>query len=142
MEPLKDGVIATYEEHEDSVYASCWSTADPWVFASLSYDGRLVINKVPRAEKYKILLWMDLLIFWFVRHSYILSNILKECLKSKNVQFIVIYYWINVIYKVCPWFLFNGTEYLFQIAVYVTLRKIICISMKSPCCRFEWNKSI
>lgn len=142
MEPLKDGVIATYEEHEDSVYASCWSTADPWVFASLSYDGRLVINKVPRAEKYKILLWMDLLIIWFVRHSYILSNILKECLKSKYVQFIVIYYWINVIYKVCPWFLFNGTDYLFQIAVYVTLRKNICISMKSLCCHFEWNKSI
>ena len=60
MDPPKDGVIATYEEHEDSVYASCWSTADPWVFASLSYDGRLVINKVPRAEKYKILLQVDL----------------------------------------------------------------------------------
>ncbi|KAL5016610.1 hypothetical protein ScPMuIL_006199 [Solemya velum] len=52
----KDGVIATYEEHEDSVYAVSWSAADPWVFASLSYDGRLVINRVPRAEKYKILL--------------------------------------------------------------------------------------
>ncbi|XP_069126502.1 EARP and GARP complex-interacting protein 1-like isoform X1 [Argopecten irradians] len=52
----KDGVIATYEEHEDSVYATDWSSADPWVFASLSYDGRLVINRVPRAEKYKILL--------------------------------------------------------------------------------------
>ncbi|XP_060081010.1 EARP and GARP complex-interacting protein 1-like [Ylistrum balloti] len=52
----KDGVIATYEEHEDSVYASDWSSADPWVFASLSYDGRLVINRVPRVEKYKILL--------------------------------------------------------------------------------------
>ncbi|XP_071502284.1 EARP and GARP complex-interacting protein 1-like [Diadema antillarum] len=55
-EPMKDGVIATYEEHEDSVYAAEWSTADPWLFASLSYDGRLVINRVPRAEKYKILL--------------------------------------------------------------------------------------
>lgn len=55
-EPPADGVIATYEEHEDSVYAVAWSTADPWVFASLSYDGRLVINRVPRAEKYKILL--------------------------------------------------------------------------------------
>ncbi|KAJ8306607.1 hypothetical protein KUTeg_017152 [Tegillarca granosa] len=55
-DPPKDGVIATYEEHEDSVYAVDWSTADPWVFASLSYDGRLVINRVPRAEKYKILL--------------------------------------------------------------------------------------
>lgn len=56
QETPKDGVIATYEEHEDSVYAVDWSTADPWVFASLSYDGRLVINRVPRAEKYKILL--------------------------------------------------------------------------------------
>ncbi|XP_067678479.1 EARP and GARP complex-interacting protein 1-like [Haliotis asinina] len=55
-EPPKDGVISTYEEHEDSVYAVDWSTADPWVFASLSYDGRLVINRVPRTEKYKILL--------------------------------------------------------------------------------------
>ena len=55
-EPTKDGVIATFDEHEDSVYAVEWSTADPWVFASLSYDGRLVINRVPRAEKYKILL--------------------------------------------------------------------------------------
>ncbi|XP_041359477.1 EARP and GARP complex-interacting protein 1-like [Gigantopelta aegis] len=56
VDPPKDGVIATYEEHEDSVYAVTWSTADPWVFGSLSYDGRLVINRVPRAEKYKILL--------------------------------------------------------------------------------------
>lgn len=55
-EQQKDGVIATYEEHEDSVYAAEWSTADPWLFASLSYDGRVVINRVPRAEKYKILL--------------------------------------------------------------------------------------
>lgn len=54
--PPVDGVIATYEEHEDSVYMADWSSADPWVFASLSYDGRLVINRVPRAEKYKILL--------------------------------------------------------------------------------------
>lgn len=38
-EPLQDNVIATYEEHEDSVYAVDWSSADPWLFASLSYDG-------------------------------------------------------------------------------------------------------
>ena len=56
MSPPEDGVISTYEEHEDSVYTVDWSSADPWVFASLSYDGRLVINRVPRAEKYKILL--------------------------------------------------------------------------------------
>ncbi|KAG1682467.1 EARP-interacting [Nymphon striatum] len=52
----EDGVISRYEEHEDSVYAVEWSVADPWIFASLSYDGRLVINRVPRSEKYKILL--------------------------------------------------------------------------------------
>ncbi|KAM8833636.1 EARP-interacting protein homolog isoform X2 [Synchiropus splendidus] len=55
-EPLKDSVVSTYEEHEDSVYAAEWSSADPWLFASLSYDGRLVINRVPRALKYRILL--------------------------------------------------------------------------------------
>ncbi len=33
-----------------------WSTADPWVFASLSYDGRVVINRVPSSIKYKILI--------------------------------------------------------------------------------------
>lgn len=55
-EKLEDGVLATYDEHEDSVYSVEWSSADPWTFASLSYDGRLVISKVPRAEKYMILL--------------------------------------------------------------------------------------
>ena len=55
-DPLEDGVLATYEEHEDSVYAVDWSAADPWVFASLSYDGRLVINRVSRNFKYRILL--------------------------------------------------------------------------------------
>jgi WD40 repeat protein len=50
-----DAVIATFEEHEDSVYAVEWSISDPWIFASLSYDGRLVINKVPKAEKFNIL---------------------------------------------------------------------------------------
>ena len=53
---LAEGVVSAYEEHEDSVYAAEWSTADPWLFASLSYDGRLVINRVPRAAKYSILL--------------------------------------------------------------------------------------
>jgi hypothetical protein len=54
--PLPDGHLATYDEHADSVYAVEWSAADPWVFASLSFDGRLVINRVPRDIKYKILL--------------------------------------------------------------------------------------
>lgn len=52
---LKDGIIKTYDDHEDSVYAAEWSCADPWTFASLSYDGRLVINQVPRTVKFRIL---------------------------------------------------------------------------------------
>jgi len=53
---LADGVVSVCEEHEDSVYAVEWSCADPWIYASLSYDGRLVISRVPRATKYHILL--------------------------------------------------------------------------------------
>ena len=52
---LQDGVIKTYDDHEDSVYAAEWSCADPWTFASLSYDRRLVINQVPRSVKFRIL---------------------------------------------------------------------------------------
>lgn len=51
-----DKVVKVYEDHEDSVYSVEWSSVEPWVFASLSYDGRLVINKVPKEEKYRILL--------------------------------------------------------------------------------------
>lgn len=43
-------------EHEDSVYAAEWASGDPWIFASLSYDGRFVMNRVPRDVKYSILL--------------------------------------------------------------------------------------
>ena len=55
-EPIEDGLIAAYDEHEDSVYAVEWSATDPWSFASLSYDGRVVINKVPKKVKFDILL--------------------------------------------------------------------------------------
>lgn len=54
--PLSDGHLSSCEEHEDSVYAAGWSAADPWTFASLSYDGRLVVSRVPRQVKYSILL--------------------------------------------------------------------------------------
>ncbi|XP_041976880.1 EARP and GARP complex-interacting protein 1 [Aricia agestis] len=53
---LEDGVLQSYEQHEDSVYCAEWSAAEPWTFASLSYDARLVISRVPRHFKYKILL--------------------------------------------------------------------------------------
>jgi hypothetical protein len=33
-----------------------WSGSEAWSFASLSYDGRVTVNHVPAAEKYKILL--------------------------------------------------------------------------------------
>jgi len=51
-----DGLVSVFDQHEDSVYSCAWSPADPWVFLSLSYDGRAVVNNVPRDEKYKILL--------------------------------------------------------------------------------------
>eukprot|EP00052_Salpingoeca_macrocollata_P013058 m.102159 g.102159 ORF g.102159 m.102159 type:complete len:378 (-) comp18759_c0_seq1:37-1170(-) len=51
----EDGQIAVFDEHEDSVYAVEWA-ADPWLFASVSYDGRFVINHVPKESKYSILL--------------------------------------------------------------------------------------
>ena len=43
--------------HADTVYGVAWGRGDdPWSFASVSYDGRVAIEKVPRAEKYRILL--------------------------------------------------------------------------------------
>ncbi|KAI7853632.1 WD40-repeat-containing domain protein [Circinella umbellata] len=50
-----DGLICTYDQHEDSVYSVAWSPADTWTFASLSYAGRVVISQVPMTEKFKIL---------------------------------------------------------------------------------------
>ncbi|KAI8917182.1 WD40-repeat-containing domain protein [Powellomyces hirtus] len=51
-----DGLVCTSDQHEDSVYAAEWSAADPWIFASVSYDGRVAVNLVPRDHKYKIIL--------------------------------------------------------------------------------------
>lgn len=51
-----DGIVHTYQDHEDSVYSAAWSLSDPWTFASLSFDGRIVVNSIPLDHKYKILL--------------------------------------------------------------------------------------
>lgn len=51
-----DGKAHTYDDHEDSVYGLSWSAVDPWLFASMSYDGRLMVNRVPKNIKYKILI--------------------------------------------------------------------------------------
>lgn len=48
--------IRAMDQHEDSVYGLAWSPADAWIYCSLSYDGRAIINHVPSTEKYKILL--------------------------------------------------------------------------------------
>ena len=52
---LEDGLVSVWTEHEDSVYTAEWSAADPWTFASLSYDGRLVLGHVPQQVKFSIL---------------------------------------------------------------------------------------
>lgn len=43
-------------EHGDSVYGMAWGAADAWVYATVGYDGKVVLNHVPSKEKYKILL--------------------------------------------------------------------------------------
>ena len=51
-----DVAIRSHEEHDDSVYAAAWSAHTAWVYASLSYQGKVVVAQVPAATKYKILL--------------------------------------------------------------------------------------
>ena len=43
-------------EHTEAVYSSCWSSTDAWVYLTLGYDGKAILNHVPSKEKYKILL--------------------------------------------------------------------------------------
>lgn len=55
-EAAADGKAHTCDDHDDSVYGLAWSAADPWLFASLSYDGRVLVNRVPKSVKYKVLI--------------------------------------------------------------------------------------
>ena len=48
--------VRTIDQHEESIYSIAWSPADAWMYCSLSYDGRVILNHVPSTEKYKILL--------------------------------------------------------------------------------------
>lgn len=52
----EDGLVKAFEDHDQSVFGAVWSAADAWIFASLALDGTAVVNHVPAAEKYKILL--------------------------------------------------------------------------------------
>ncbi|KAJ7545731.1 hypothetical protein O6H91_08G007500 [Diphasiastrum complanatum] len=49
-----DPLLRSHHEHEDSVYGVAWSSYDPWIFASLSYDGRVLIDSVPHAIRKKL----------------------------------------------------------------------------------------
>jgi hypothetical protein len=51
-----DVKIRSGDQHAESVYSVAWSPADAWVYCSLSFDGKVVLNHVPSTEKYKILL--------------------------------------------------------------------------------------
>uniref|UniRef100_A0A915Q187 EIPR1-like beta-propeller domain-containing protein n=1 Tax=Setaria digitata TaxID=48799 RepID=A0A915Q187_9BILA len=52
---LGDGRLEKMEEHEDSVFSCAWAGNDPWVFGSVSFDGRVIVSKVKRHHKYAIL---------------------------------------------------------------------------------------
>ena len=52
----EDRLLCVFDEHEESVYTVQWASNDPWLLASLSYDGRLILNRVPKNEKFQILL--------------------------------------------------------------------------------------
>ncbi|KAJ7966953.1 WD repeat-containing protein DWA2-like [Quillaja saponaria] len=39
-------LLNTYSDYEDSVYGLAWSSREPWTFASLSYDGRVVVESI------------------------------------------------------------------------------------------------
>lgn len=43
-------------DHGEAVYGASWSAADAWIYMTLGYDGKAVLNHVPSKEKYKILL--------------------------------------------------------------------------------------
>jgi len=49
-------VRVTRFECSDVMAELAWSASDPWVYATLSYDGAMVVHHVPSKEKYKILL--------------------------------------------------------------------------------------
>ena len=55
-EDVLDLKVKCMDQHEDSVYSVAWSASEAWMYASLSVDGRVILNQIPSSEKYKILL--------------------------------------------------------------------------------------
>lgn len=56
FEKESDLMVLKVDSFEDSVYAVTWLSGEAWHFASVSYDGKVVVTAVPSEEKYKILL--------------------------------------------------------------------------------------
>eukprot|EP01063_Lacrimia_lanifica_P016191 TRINITY_DN22804_c0_g1_i1.p1 TRINITY_DN22804_c0_g1~~TRINITY_DN22804_c0_g1_i1.p1 ORF type:complete len:356 (+),score=131.96 TRINITY_DN22804_c0_g1_i1:101-1168(+) len=56
--PLETGdcLLRSVGDFDDSVYATAWSALSPWLFASVSYSGKVLMHQVPRDTKYSILL--------------------------------------------------------------------------------------
>ncbi|KAD7477082.1 hypothetical protein R6Q59_006957 [Mikania micrantha] len=50
-----ESLLHSYSDYEDSVYGLAWSSREPWLFASLSYDGRVVVESIKPhlPKKYK-----------------------------------------------------------------------------------------
>jgi len=44
------------DNHHESVYQVAWSWSDPWIWASVSFEGNLVVQLVPSETKYGLLL--------------------------------------------------------------------------------------
>jgi len=55
-ETAAPNVRVARHEHGDAVYGATWGSADAWIYLTVSYDGKVVLNHVPSKEKYKILL--------------------------------------------------------------------------------------
>ncbi len=51
-----DQAVGVHKDHSDTVTGVAWSSTGAWVYASLSYTGRVAVRKVPDAEKYRVLL--------------------------------------------------------------------------------------
>ena len=47
-------LLRSISDFDDSVYAVAWSSA--WLFASVSYNGKVMVHQVPKEIKYNILL--------------------------------------------------------------------------------------
>lgn len=57
LQSTGDGVpVQMLNEFHDSVLNLCWSMSGPWIFAGLSYNGKLVVESVQDEKKMNILL--------------------------------------------------------------------------------------